>query len=46
MLTPFVRNQGYTSDAVLALNYAIAMGAEISSNSWGGAQNRFRCTCT
>ncbi|CAE8597708.1 unnamed protein product, partial [Polarella glacialis] len=27
---------GYTSDAILSLNYAVAMGATISSNSWGG----------
>ncbi|CAJ1410852.1 unnamed protein product [Effrenium voratum] len=27
---------GYKSDAIEALNYAMAMGAEISSNSWGG----------
>lgn len=26
---------GRTSDAILALNYAVSMGAEISSNSWG-----------
>lgn len=29
-------NGGFTSDAINALNYAMAMGAEISSNSWGG----------
>eukprot|EP00435_Cladocopium_sp_Y103_P023932 s1479_g5.t2 len=29
-------NGGYKSDAINALNYAMAMGAEISSNSWGG----------
>jgi subtilisin family serine protease len=29
-------NGGYTSDAVEALNYAVANGAKISSNSWGG----------
>ncbi len=28
---------GYTSDAILALNYAVAKGAQISNNSWGGA---------
>ena len=28
---------GRTSDAVLALNYAVSMGAVISSNSWGWA---------
>ncbi len=27
---------GYTSDAVEALNYAVAKGVKISSNSWGG----------
>ena len=27
---------GYTSDAVKALNYAVAKGAKISNNSWGG----------
>lgn len=27
---------GYTSDAVEALNYAVANGARISNNSWGG----------
>ncbi|MDF7824664.1 S8 family serine peptidase [Pontiellaceae bacterium B12227] len=27
---------GYTSDAVEALNYAVASGAHISNNSWGG----------
>ena len=27
---------GYTSDAVLAINYAIDNGADIMSNSWGG----------
>jgi subtilisin family serine protease len=27
---------GWTSDAIDALNYAVAMGAKISSNSWGG----------
>ncbi|CAE7236396.1 unnamed protein product, partial [Symbiodinium necroappetens] len=30
------RDGGRTSDAVLALNYAISMGAIVSSNSWGG----------
>jgi subtilisin family serine protease len=29
-------NGGYTSDAVEALNYAVANGAKISNNSWGG----------
>ncbi len=29
-------NVGYTSDAVEALNYAVANGAKISNNSWGG----------
>ncbi len=29
-------NAGYTSDAVEALNYAVANGATISNNSWGG----------
>ena len=28
---------GYTSDAVLALQYAVAKGARVSNNSWGGA---------
>ncbi|OLQ00938.1 hypothetical protein AK812_SmicGene16360 [Symbiodinium microadriaticum] len=27
---------GYKSDAISAVNYAMAMGAQISSNSWGG----------
>lgn len=27
---------GYTSDAIDALDYAVAMGARISNNSWGG----------
>ncbi len=27
---------GYTSDAIRALNYAVANGATISNNSWGG----------
>lgn len=27
---------GYVSDAVRALDYAVAMGADISNNSWGG----------
>jgi len=27
---------GRTSDAVKALNYAVAMGARVTSNSWGG----------
>ena len=27
---------GYTSDAVAAINYAVANGAKISNNSWGG----------
>lgn len=27
---------GYTSDAVLAINYAIDKGVKISNNSWGG----------
>ncbi|MEA1048645.1 S8 family serine peptidase [Lamprobacter modestohalophilus] len=27
---------GYTSDAVMALDYAVAMGVPISNNSWGG----------
>lgn len=27
---------GYTSDAIKALNYAVAEGAKISNNSWGG----------
>jgi thermitase len=29
-------NGGYTSDAIEALNYAVANGAKISNNSWGG----------
>ena len=29
-------NGGYTSDAVEAINYAIAEGVKISNNSWGG----------
>jgi len=28
---------GYTSDAIAALDYAVANGAQISNNSWGGA---------
>src|SRR5207249_11146682 len=27
---------GYTSDAISALNFAVAHGASISNNSWGG----------
>lgn len=27
---------GYTSDAVLAINYAVYNGADVMSNSWGG----------
>jgi subtilisin family serine protease len=27
---------GYTSDAILAIQYAKAEGAKISNNSWGG----------
>ncbi|MCB0853195.1 MAG: S8 family serine peptidase, partial [Bacteroidetes bacterium] len=27
---------GYTSDAVLALNYALQMGANLTNHSWGG----------
>lgn len=27
---------GYTSDAIAALNYAVANGAKVSNNSWGG----------
>jgi subtilisin family serine protease len=27
---------GYTSDAIAALNYAVANGAVVSNNSWGG----------
>jgi len=27
---------GYTSDAILALQYATRMGAKVSNNSWGG----------
>ncbi|MCA9169466.1 MAG: S8 family serine peptidase, partial [Planctomycetales bacterium] len=27
---------GFTSDAIRALNYAVAMGAQVSNNSWGG----------
>ena len=29
--------RGYTSSAILALDYAISQGVEISNNSWGGA---------
>ena len=29
-------NGGYTSDAVEAINYALAKGVKISNNSWGG----------
>jgi alpha-tubulin suppressor-like RCC1 family protein/subtilisin family serine protease len=32
-------NGGYTSDAVLAIQYAKAEGAKISNNSWGGGPN-------
>lgn len=28
---------GYTSDAIAAIGYAVANGAKISNNSWGGA---------
>jgi len=31
------RGNGYTGDAVRALAYAVANGAKISNNSWGGA---------
>jgi hypothetical protein len=27
---------GYVSDAIAALNYAVANGARVSNNSWGG----------
>lgn len=27
---------GYTSDAILAINYAVANGAKVLNNSWGG----------
>jgi subtilisin family serine protease len=30
------RRGGYTSDAIRALNYAVANGAKVSNNSWGG----------
>jgi len=30
---------GSTSDAVAALDYAVAMGARVSNNSWGGSFN-------
>jgi subtilisin family serine protease len=30
------QGSGSTSDAILALNYAVANGARISNNSWGG----------
>ncbi|MEK7216963.1 MAG: S8 family serine peptidase, partial [Chloroflexota bacterium] len=30
-------NNGFTSNAVKALNYAVTMGVGISNNSWGGA---------
>ena len=30
------RNEGKTSDAILAINYAVRMGAKIINNSWGG----------
>ncbi len=29
-------NGGYTSDAIEAINYAVAEGMDISNNSWGG----------
>ncbi|MCE0494868.1 S8 family serine peptidase [Vibrio salinus] len=29
-------NGGYTSDAITALDYAVAKGVKISNNSWGG----------
>ena len=36
MVLRFLSSQGgRTSDAILALNYAVSMGAVISSNSWG-----------
>jgi len=28
--------EGYLSDAIAAINYAVSMGAQISNNSWGG----------
>ena len=30
------QGSGYTSNAILALNYATKMGAKITNNSWGG----------
>lgn len=38
MALKFLRSDGsgYTSDALRALNYAVAHGAVISNNSWGG----------
>ena len=32
---------GRTSDAIKCLNYAVAMGAKLSSNSWGGGGSFF-----
>jgi subtilisin family serine protease len=31
---------GYTSDAIEAVNYALAEGMDISNNSWGGGGRR------
>jgi thermitase len=31
-------NSGYSSDAVEAIDYAVANGAKISNNSWGGGE--------
>ncbi|MEB3343271.1 S8 family serine peptidase, partial [Okeania sp.] len=30
------RGSGYTSDAILAIEYATMMGADLTNNSWGG----------
>ena len=31
----WVPDGGFTSDAIAAIDYAVAMGAKISNNSWG-----------
>ncbi|MDX2246879.1 MAG: S8 family serine peptidase [Bacteroidia bacterium] len=38
MILKFLNQEGtgYASDAIFALNYAVAMGAQVSNNSWGG----------
>jgi len=31
------RGEGFTSDAIMAIEYATTMGASVSNNSWGGS---------